>query len=97
MRDFRHVEKIDAHMHVHGRADRLMAQAIADHFRILTINVDAPDYPPIREQRLAAVALRRLEMWRRAEADRIQVVVVVRLALAGNAFAIAWPVQRLVR
>jgi hypothetical protein len=58
MRDFRHVEKIDAHMHVHGPADRLMALAIADHFRILTINVDAPDYPPIREQRLAAVALR---------------------------------------
>ena len=36
-------------------------------------------------------------MWRRAEADRIRVVVVVRLALAGNVFAIAWDVQRLVR
>jgi hypothetical protein len=28
-RDFRHVEKIDGHMHVHGPADRLMAQAVA--------------------------------------------------------------------
>jgi predicted TIM-barrel fold metal-dependent hydrolase len=57
MDDFRRVEKIDAHMHVHGPADRLMAQAIADHFRILTINVDAPDYPPIRDQQLGAVSL----------------------------------------
>ena len=56
--DFRRVGKIDAHVHVHGRADRFMAQAIADGFRILTINVDAPDYPPIREQQLAAVSLR---------------------------------------
>ena len=58
LQDFRRVEKIDAHKHVHGPADRLMAQAIADHFRILTINVDAPDYPPIRDQQLGAVSLR---------------------------------------
>jgi predicted TIM-barrel fold metal-dependent hydrolase len=56
--DFQRVEKIDAHMHVSGRADRLIARAIADHFRILTINVDAPDYPPIGEQRGFAVSLR---------------------------------------
>jgi predicted TIM-barrel fold metal-dependent hydrolase len=56
--DFQRIDKIDAHVHVHGRADRFMAQAIADGFRILTINVDAPDYPPIREQQLAAVSLR---------------------------------------
>jgi predicted TIM-barrel fold metal-dependent hydrolase len=59
MHDFRRVEKIDAHMHVYGPADRLMARAIADHFRVLTINVDAPDYPAIREQQLAAVSLRK--------------------------------------
>jgi predicted TIM-barrel fold metal-dependent hydrolase len=56
--DFQRVEKIDAHVHVHGRADRFMAQAMADGFRILTINVDSPDHPPIREQQLAAVSLR---------------------------------------
>jgi predicted TIM-barrel fold metal-dependent hydrolase len=55
--DFQRVDKIDAHVHVHGRADRFMAQAIADGFRILTINVDSPDYPSIREQQLAAVSL----------------------------------------
>jgi len=46
---------------------------------------------------LTAVALGHPEMWRRAEADRIQIAVVVRLALAENVFAIAWAVQRLVR
>jgi predicted TIM-barrel fold metal-dependent hydrolase len=56
--DFRRVEKIDAHVHVHGRADRFMAQAIAEGFRILTINVDSPDHPSIRDQQLAAVSLR---------------------------------------
>jgi len=56
--DFQRVAKIDAHVHVHGRADRFMAQAIADGFRILTINVDSPDHPPIREQQLAAISLR---------------------------------------
>jgi predicted TIM-barrel fold metal-dependent hydrolase len=56
--DFQRVEKIDAHMHVSGQADRLIAQAGADHFRILTINVEAPDHPPIRDQRVSAVSLR---------------------------------------
>lgn len=56
--DFARIEKIDAHMHLHGPADRLMAQALADHFRVLTIDVDYPDYPPIREQRRDALSLR---------------------------------------
>jgi predicted TIM-barrel fold metal-dependent hydrolase len=56
--DFRRVAKIDAHMHIHGTADRFMAQAIHDNFRILTINVDYPDFPPIAEQERAAVSLR---------------------------------------
>ena len=58
LEDFSRVAKIDAHMHVHGVADRLMAQAAADNFRILTIDVDYPDYPPIREQQRDAVSLR---------------------------------------
>jgi predicted TIM-barrel fold metal-dependent hydrolase len=56
--DFLRVEKIDAHVHVHGRAERFMAQALADNFRILTINVDYPELPPLREQQLAAISLR---------------------------------------
>jgi predicted TIM-barrel fold metal-dependent hydrolase len=55
--DFHKVEKIDAHVHIHGEADRFMAQAIHDNFRILTINVDDPDFPPISEQERAAVSL----------------------------------------
>ena len=45
-------------MHIHGAANRFMAQAIRDHFRILTINVDYPDFPSIPEQERAAVSLR---------------------------------------
>jgi predicted TIM-barrel fold metal-dependent hydrolase len=55
--DFQRVEKIDAHVHIHGNADRFIAQAIHDNFRILTINVDYPDFPPIAEQERAAVSL----------------------------------------
>jgi hypothetical protein len=56
--DFSRVPKIDAHVHVHGPADAFMAQAIADDFRILAINVDYPDFPPITEQERDAVSLR---------------------------------------
>ncbi|HTL91371.1 MAG TPA: hypothetical protein VL176_03430, partial [Steroidobacteraceae bacterium] len=56
--DFARVDKIDAHVHLHGRAERFMAQAMADRFRVLTINVDSPDFPPIPEQQQTAVALR---------------------------------------
>ena len=58
MGDFAHVEKIDAHVHVHGPADHLMQQAIADHFRILTIDDDYPDYTPIDAQLRDALSLR---------------------------------------
>jgi hypothetical protein len=50
------VEKIDAHVHLHGTADRFMAQALQDNFRILTINVDDADYPISRAQRGGPVA-----------------------------------------
>jgi predicted TIM-barrel fold metal-dependent hydrolase len=56
--DFDRVEKIDAHVHLHGPAEKFMAQAIHDHFRILTINVDYPDFPPLDDQQAAALSLR---------------------------------------
>jgi hypothetical protein len=56
--DFERVGKIDVHVHIHGRAERFMAQAIADNFRILTINVDYPDLEPIRQQQLDAISLK---------------------------------------
>jgi predicted TIM-barrel fold metal-dependent hydrolase len=55
--DFRRVEKIDAHMHIHGPADRFMARAIQDGFGILTINVDYPDFPALPDQQRDAVSL----------------------------------------
>jgi predicted TIM-barrel fold metal-dependent hydrolase len=58
MADFERVQKIDAHLHLHGPADRFMARAAADGFRVLTINVDYPDFPPIDEQQRDAVSLR---------------------------------------
>ena len=56
--DFARIDKIDAHVHLHGAADRFMAQAIRDNFRVLTINVDDPDYPSLPEQQRAAASLR---------------------------------------
>ncbi|MGH8140565.1 MAG: amidohydrolase family protein [Steroidobacteraceae bacterium] len=57
--DFRRVEKIDAHIHIHGAAERFMAQAIRDNFRVLTVNVDYPDFPALPEQQRDAVSLLR--------------------------------------
>jgi predicted TIM-barrel fold metal-dependent hydrolase len=57
--DFERVEKIDAHVHIHGAADRFMTQAIHDNFRILTINVDYLDFPDIAAQESAAASLQR--------------------------------------
>jgi predicted TIM-barrel fold metal-dependent hydrolase len=56
--DFRHVDKVDAHMHIHGPATRFMAQAVRDNFRLLTINVDYPDFPALPDQQRDAVSLR---------------------------------------
>jgi len=56
--DFARVDKVDAHVHVHGSATRFMAQALADNMRILTINVDYGDFPPLVDQRADAIALR---------------------------------------
>lgn len=55
--DFQSVEKIDAHVHLHGVAERFMAQATRDNFRVLTINVDYPDFPALRDQEVAAKSL----------------------------------------
>lgn len=56
--DFARVEKIDAHVHLTGPADQFMAQAAHDNFRLLAINTDSADFPPLAEQQLAAESLR---------------------------------------
>jgi hypothetical protein len=55
--DFASVEKIDVHVHINSSDSALIDQAAADHFRLLTINVDYPDFPPIAEQARIAQSL----------------------------------------
>lgn len=57
--DFGHVEKVDAHMHVYGPAKLLVAEAVRDHFHILTIDVDSPEHGPVAWQIHDSASLRR--------------------------------------
>ena len=57
--DFGRVEKVDAHMHVYGRANLLMDEALRDRFHILTIDVDSPDHGPVPWQINDSASLRR--------------------------------------
>ena len=55
--DFDRVPKIDVHTHLHGELPVFLAKARADNVRLLTINVDYADFPPIDEQQRTAIAL----------------------------------------
>ena len=57
MADFASVDKVDIHVHINTTDTALIDQAAADHFRLLTINVDYPDFPALAEQRRVAHAL----------------------------------------
>jgi len=57
MADFASVDKVDIHVHINTTDTALIDQAAADHFRLLTINVDYPDFPALTEQRRVAHAL----------------------------------------
>ena len=52
--DFYHVDKIDSHMHLHGVQPAFMREAQRDHFRVLSINVDYADFPPLGVQQKVA-------------------------------------------
>jgi predicted TIM-barrel fold metal-dependent hydrolase len=56
--DFAEVEKIDTHVHLHGALPTLMSRAATDNFRLLTINVNYGDFPPLGVQQRDAMALR---------------------------------------
>lgn len=56
--DFASVEKIDAHVHLHGSLPTFMARAVEDNFRLLTINVNYGDFPPLAQQKSDALVLR---------------------------------------
>jgi predicted TIM-barrel fold metal-dependent hydrolase len=57
MADYAKVAKIDAHMHLHNAESGFIEAARRQNFRVLTINVDYPDFPPIDEQLRVAAAL----------------------------------------
>jgi len=59
MSDFARVQKVDAHMHIYGPANLLVAAAIRDGFHLLTINVDDPDHGSVPRQLRDAASLRR--------------------------------------
>lgn len=56
--DFDKVEKIDTHVHLHGTLPTFMSRAATDNFRLLTINVNYSDFPPLGIQQRDAMALR---------------------------------------
>ncbi|WP_129645619.1 amidohydrolase family protein [Peristeroidobacter agariperforans] len=56
--DFTNVEKIDAHVHLHGTLPTFMSFAATSNVRLLTINVNYSDFPPLAEQHRDALALR---------------------------------------
>lgn len=55
---FAKVEKIDTHVHLHGTLPTFMSRAASDNFRLLTINVNYSDFPPLPQQHRDALALR---------------------------------------
>jgi len=57
--DYGHVDKFDAHVHLHGQLSAFMQRAITDRFRLLTINVNYGDFPPLDVQLREAVTLQR--------------------------------------
>ena len=54
--DFSRVDKIDTHVHLYGELPMFLARAKADAFRVLTINVNYADFPPLPEQLASAIA-----------------------------------------
>jgi predicted TIM-barrel fold metal-dependent hydrolase len=56
--DFARVEKIDTHMHLYGELPEFVKRAKADNVRVLTINVNYRDFPPLQTQERDAIALR---------------------------------------
>ena len=57
--DFARVEKIDTHMHLYGSLPQFLKRATTDNVRILTINVNYRDFPPLQTQLHDAIALQR--------------------------------------
>ncbi|MGM9484950.1 amidohydrolase family protein [Roseateles sp. NT4] len=59
MADYGRIVKIDVHMHLHNPAPAFMAAAKRQNFKVLTINVDYPDFPPLDDQQRVAIELQK--------------------------------------
>ena len=57
--DFASMPKVDAHVHLYGEMPVFLRRMEADGFRVLTINVNYRDFPPLAEQERDAAALHR--------------------------------------
>jgi len=57
MADYVRVAKIDVHLHLHNAAPAFMQAARRQNFKVLTINVDYPDFPPLADQQRVSIAL----------------------------------------
>jgi hypothetical protein len=57
MNDFSLVDKIDVHVHINSENAAFVNQAQSDNFKLLTVNVDYSDFPPIEEQYKIAINL----------------------------------------
>ncbi len=58
MADYGRVAKIDVHLHLHNPSPAFMAAARHQNFKVLTINVDYPDFPPLEDQQRVAIQLK---------------------------------------
>jgi predicted TIM-barrel fold metal-dependent hydrolase len=58
MADYGRVVKVDVHMHLHNPAPAFMAAAKRQNVKVLTINVDYPDFPPLDDQQRVAIQLK---------------------------------------
>lgn len=56
--DFESVEKIDTHVHINTHHPALPEEAEKNNYKLLTVNVGSPSYPPIREQQETALNLK---------------------------------------
>jgi hypothetical protein len=59
MADYARVAKIDVHLHLHNPGPAFMQAAKRQNFRVVTINVDYPDFPPLADQQRVAIALQK--------------------------------------
>ncbi len=50
LKDFYLIEKIDAHVHINSLDSAFLQQSKKDNFRLLSVNVDASEFPSIEEQ-----------------------------------------------